>query len=96
MANPGNIIDCGAAGGGNMGNDICHGNEAPYPEQLAEFFVRSFAEPGSVVLDPFSGSGTTVAVAHRWKRRGIGIDLRQSQVELGRRRLSGETQMMFV
>jgi DNA modification methylase len=34
-------------------------------------------------LDPFSGSGTTVRAALATGRRGIGIDIRQSQVDLG-------------
>jgi len=87
IANPGNIIDCGAAGGGNMGDELCHENEAPFPEKLAEFFVRSFCPPDGVVLDPFSGSGTTAAVALRWGRKAIAIDIRESQIELARRRI---------
>ena len=31
-------------------------------------------EPGELVLDPFVGTGTTTAVAHRLERRWIGID----------------------
>lgn len=85
--NPGNVVDCGAVGGGNMGNRLCHENEAPFSEQLAEFFVRSFCPPGGVVLDPFSGSGTTVAVARMLGRRGIGVDVRASQIGLAVRRL---------
>lgn len=74
-------------GGGVMGHPLCHENEAPFPESLAEFFLRSFCPPNGTVLDPFSGSGTTVAVAHRLGMHGIGTDLRESQVQLGRRRL---------
>ena len=88
ICNPGNIIDCGAAGGGNIGSDLAHENEAPFPEALAEFFIRSFCPPGGTVLDPFSGSGTTAAVALRWGRRAIAIDLRKSQVELTRKRIA--------
>ena len=87
IANPGNVVDCGAVGGGNMGNRLCHENEAPFPESLAEFFVRSFCPPAGVVLDPFSGSGTTVCVARQWNRQGIGIDVRASQIELATMRL---------
>jgi hypothetical protein len=83
------------AGGGHMGSDLAHENEAPFPEALAEPFVLSCSRPGDLVLDPFSGSGTTVAVAHRLGRRGIGFDLRMSQCDLGRRRLAETQPEMF-
>ncbi len=95
IANPGNIIDCGAAGGGRMGNRLCHENEAPFPLSLSEFFVLSFAPPDSVILDPFCGSGTTLDAAVKHGRRAIGIDLRASQVALTTRRLSGVTPSLF-
>jgi len=85
-ANPGNVIEC-HGGGGHMGSRLAHENEAPYPERLAELFVRSFCPPGGVVLDPFSGSGTTAAVATKHGRNWIGIDIRESQVELTARRV---------
>lgn len=88
-ANPGNVIRC-VVGGGKMGHPLAHENEAPFPESLAEFFVQSFCPPGGVVLDPFSGSGTTVCVADRLGRVGVGFDIRESQVELGRRRLTSQ------
>lgn len=73
-------------GGGVMGDKICHENEAPFPESLAEFFIRSFCPPGGVVCDPFSGSGTTAAVAAKTGRSWVAIDVRESQVELTNRR----------
>lgn len=87
LCNPGNLLDTGAAGGGNIGDALAHENEAPYPEAVPERFIRTWCPPGGIVLDPFSGSGTTVATAVRLGRRGIGIDLRPSQCELGRRRM---------
>lgn len=89
-ANPGNVIDCRAVGGHNIGSNLAHENEAPFPEKLAEFFVKSFCPPGGLVLDPFVGSGTTLAVADRHGRRSIGIDIRESQADLTRRRVFGE------
>lgn len=86
-AEPGDVLRC-IVGGGVMGSKLCHENEAPFPEALAEFFIRSFCRPGGTVLDPFCGSGTTCAVAKRHGRNWIGIDIRQSQVELTRRRLA--------
>lgn len=86
-ANPGNVIWC-KVGGGNMGDALCHENEAPFPEYLAEFFVRSFCAPGGVVADPFCGSGTTGAMALASGRRFVGCDLRASQVALTMERLA--------
>lgn len=89
IANPGNVIAC-KVGGGHMGSKIAHENEAPFPESLAEFFVRSFCPPDGTVLDPFVGSGTTIAVAQRWGRQAIGIDIRESEIEKTTRRLAEE------
>lgn len=89
IANPGNtiIIDCGCVGGGHMGSNISHDNEAPYPEQIPDRFIRSHTHPGDTVMDPFSGSGTTVALAIKNNRKFIGIDLRPSQIKLTKRRI---------
>jgi DNA modification methylase len=81
-------IRSGIVGGGVMGSSLAHENEAPFPEWLAEFFVRTFCPEGGVVLDPFCGSGTTLAVARQWGRNAVGIDLRESQVALTRERLA--------
>ena len=91
---PGDVVRC-LAGGNHMGSPLAHDNEAPYPERLAGFFVRSYCPPGGVVLDPFCGSGTTGAVAVRLGRRFVGFDVRADQVELTRRRLSAETPDLF-
>lgn len=86
IVNPGNLIDI-PVGCGRLGHPLAHENEAPFPQALAEFFVKSFCPPGGTVLDPFSGSGTTVAAADALGRCGVGTDIRQSQCELGRRRV---------
>lgn len=85
VANPGNIIQCS---GGHLGCKIAHENEAPFPEKLAEFFIKSFCPPGGTVLDPFCGSGTVPAVAKQIGRHYIGIDIRPSQATLSLRRLA--------
>jgi DNA modification methylase len=87
LCNPGDVIDCNAVGGGHMGSRLAHENEAPFPEKLAEFFVKSFCPSNGITLDPFCGSGTTCSVAKREGRHFIGIDIRQSQIELTQRRL---------
>lgn len=86
LANPGNVIKC-IVGGGVMGSKLAHENEAPFPESLAEFYVKSFCPPGGLACDPFSGSGTTAAMCVKNGRNFIGCDIRESQVELTRKRI---------
>lgn len=45
------------------------------PEALLERIILASSNEGDVVLDPFCGCGTTVAVAQRLDRRWIGIDI---------------------
>lgn len=87
LANPGNVIHV-PVGGGHLGHPLAHENEAPFGVKLAAFFVRSFCPPGGVVLDPFCGSGTTGQAALENDRDFVGIDIRESQVDLSRRRLA--------
>ncbi len=60
---------------------------AVYPEALVERIVNGWAPVDGTVLDPFSGSGTTVAVATRLGRTAIGIDANPSFVALSQTRL---------
>ena len=94
LANPGNLIKC-LVGGGLMGDDIAHENEAPFPESLVEFFIKSFCPENGIVCDPHSGSGTTCKVAVQWGRRFIGCDVRQSQVDLAERRMERQGTSLF-
>ena len=43
----------------------------------------------ATVLDPFAGSGTTLAVAQRLGRKGIGTDISEEYLQLAEKRLSG-------
>lgn len=81
------LIHC-AVGGGKIGSRLSHLNEAPYPEDLCERFIRCFCPPNGIVCDPMAGSGTTLSVAIQWGRRAIGCDLRPSQKELTSRRMA--------
>ena len=56
------------------------------PEALLERIVKASSNPGDVVLDPFSGSFTTSAMAVRLGRVGVGIDLNEEYYEIGLRR----------
>lgn len=87
LANPGNVIKC-KVGGGQMGSPLAHENEAPFPETLVEFFMRSYCPPDGTAFDPFAGSGTVLAVARRTGRNAEGCDIRADQCDLVRRRLA--------
>ena len=46
---------------------------------------------GGVILDPFLGSGTTIAVAVRYGRIGWGIELNPEYIKLAEKRILAET-----
>lgn len=58
-----------------------------FPVELAERFVLAFTEKGQSVLDPFAGVGSTVVAAVKNERIGLGIELDDSYVAIGRTRL---------
>ncbi len=51
------------------------GHHAMFPLELPRRFVRMYTAPGDRVLDPFAGSGTTLAAAHQLGRAGLGYEL---------------------
>ena len=51
------------------------GHPAQFPEELAMRAVQLYTKPGDLVIDPFSGSGTTHVVARRTGRQFSGCDL---------------------
>ena len=57
------------------------------PEALLERIIKASSNEGDVVLDPFCGCGTAIAVAERLKRRWIGIDITYLAINLVQRRL---------
>lgn len=48
---------------------------AAYPERLPERIIKMFTFPGEIVLDPFVGTGSTMAAAAKLGRNSIGIDI---------------------
>ena len=57
------------------------------PEALLERIIQASSNDGDVVLDPFCGCGTTIAVAQKLNRRWIGIDVTHLAVALMKHRL---------
>lgn len=60
---------------------------AMFPEKLIEPCILAGSAVGGVVLDPFFGSGTTGAVAKRYGREFIGIDLNARYLEKAKERI---------
>lgn len=76
-ANPGDVWDFSHV-------HYSHPNRQPHPTQkpegLIERMVKASSNPGDLVLDPFSGSGTVPRVCQQLDRRCIGIELNPDYV----------------
>lgn len=60
---------------------------AVFPETLVELCVKAGSPEGGIILDPFSGSGTTALVARRLGRRYIGIDCNSDYCDMAEKRI---------
>lgn len=61
---------------------------APFPLELADRLVRMFSFVGDTVLDPFVGTGTTLAAAARAGRNAIGVEIDPHYARLAKERLA--------
>jgi site-specific DNA-methyltransferase (adenine-specific) len=66
------------------------GHPAVFPDQLAIDHIETWSNESDVVMDPFSGSGTTCWNALRLGRRYIGIDISPEYCNIARKRLEAE------
>ena len=60
---------------------------APFPYEFARDMITTWTNEGDIVLDPFSGSGTTVDAARELGRKYIGIEVNPEYVEISQKRL---------
>ena len=70
-----NIWKYNVGKGFNSTDKESHEHPAIFPEKLAEDHILSWSAEGDIVLDPFSGSGTTCKMAKKNGRKYIGIDI---------------------
>lgn len=61
---------------------------AVFPMHLARYIISGWSKAGDVVLDPFVGSGTTIASAKELHRKWIGIDIKPEYCEMSQRRIN--------
>ena len=61
------------------------------PTALLERIIKASSNQGDLVMDPFSGTFTTCAVAQKLGRKSIGIEKQEPYIEIGLRRLGIQT-----
>lgn len=65
------------------------------PEELLRRVILSSSNEGDLVLDPFSGSGTTCAVATKLNRKNIGIEKETEYIKISKKRIAAVKPSMF-
>lgn len=59
------------------------------PERLLDVLIKASSNEGDVVLDPFCGCGTSIAVAHKLGRKWVGVDVSPTACQLMAKRMHG-------
>lgn len=65
---------------------------APYPADLCRTPILTTCPPEGIVLDPFSGTGTTMAVAYENGRKSVGIEIAQKYIDYAEERIGFDEQ----
>ncbi|MBQ2731969.1 MAG: site-specific DNA-methyltransferase [Opitutales bacterium] len=88
---------------GKKMQDIWDFKDPQYPrypteknKDLLEAIIRASSEEGSIVLDFFCGSGTTLDVAQELRRQWIGIDSSEIAISVARERLEANASFHFI
>ena len=66
------------------------GHPAPFPVELPLRCMKLFSFVGDTVLDPFTGSGSTLVAASQCNRQGIGIEIDRRYCDIAVGRIEGE------
>ena len=67
------------------------GHPAVFPINLVRDHILTWSNKGDIVLDPFTGSGTTAIAAYQTERRFIGFEISQVYYKAAKERLDRET-----
>ncbi len=71
----------------NGGNKYAKIHRALFPIELPELFINNFSKEGDIILDPFSGLGTTALASKKHKRNYIGFEIDPEYVKVTEERL---------
>ena len=80
VARPSNVIE--AKTESSQGS-----HSAPFPRAIPEFFIKAFSDPGDLIFDPFTGSGTSLVAAAQLDRVGHGVEISPAYCDVILRRL---------
>ncbi|RKX55398.1 MAG: site-specific DNA-methyltransferase [Thermotoga sp.] len=66
---------------------------AAFPEELPYRIIKLFSYKGETILDPFTGSGTTMKVARNLGRNSIGIEIKRSLISIIKKKIGFDGQL---
>ena len=69
---------------------------ATFPPKLIEPCILAGSKKGDIILDPFSGAGTTAVMAGKHKRQWIGIELNEDYLAIAKKRIKRETRQLTI
>jgi len=97
--NPGDVwILPKVTSGKNRASKERTSHPAQFPIAVIKRIVEACTNPGELVLDPFSGSGSTMVAAHLCNRRSLGLEIREDYCEIAEERLrivSGQPELSW-
>ena len=67
---------------------VAYKHPAIFPEKLVEDHIKSWSNPGDIILDPFGGSGTTAKMSIKLNRKWIYIEKVEEYYEIARDRIN--------
>ena len=82
-----NVFEYSVGGGHSTKDRIAFQHPAIMPEQLALDQILTWTDPGNIVFDPFTGSGTTAKMARIAGRRFVGTEMSAEYCDIARQRL---------
>ena len=82
-----NVFEYSVGGGHSTKDRIAFQHPAIMPEQLALDQIQTWTDPGDVVFDPFTGSGTTAKMSRIAGRRFVGTEMSAEYCDIARQRL---------
>jgi site-specific DNA-methyltransferase (adenine-specific) len=86
-----NVWEYSTGNGKSAADQAAYQHPAIFPESLVEDHIRSWSNPGDVVLDPFMGSGTTGKMAAMLGRIFIGVEISDEYFALAQARINAAT-----